>query len=82
MDAPVTRRDLLKLGAAAVAASGPISVTDLARPRRASAQTPKRGGVFRFPGFDPPNFDPHQNVHWWTFISSRARSAGSSRSWR
>ena len=68
MDAPVTRRDVLKLGAAAVAASGPISVTDLSRPRPAGAQTPKRGGVFRFPGFDPPNFDPHQNVHWWTFI--------------
>jgi peptide/nickel transport system substrate-binding protein len=68
MDTSVTRRDLLKLGAAAVAASGPISVTDLARPRPAGAQTPKRGGVFRFPGLDPPNFDPHQNVHWWTFI--------------
>src|SRR5262245_36288439 len=64
----LSRRDLLKLGAAAVAAGAPISVTDLARPRSASAQTPKRGGVFRFPGFDPPNFDPHQNVHWWTFI--------------
>jgi peptide/nickel transport system substrate-binding protein len=64
----LTRRDLLKLGAAAVAASGPIFVTDLARSRPARAQTPGRGGVFRFPGFDPPNFDPHQNVHWWTFI--------------
>jgi peptide/nickel transport system substrate-binding protein len=64
----LSRRDLLKLGAAAVAAGGPISVTDLARPRPAGAQTPKRGGVFRFSGFDPPNFDPHQNVHFWTFI--------------
>jgi len=68
MDEHVTRRDLLKLGAGAVAASGLISVTDLAAPRAAAAETPKRGGVFRFPGFDPPNFDPHQNVHWWTFI--------------
>jgi peptide/nickel transport system substrate-binding protein len=68
MDASLTRRDLLKLGAAAVAAGAPISVTDLARPQPTAAQTPKRGGVFRFPGFDPPNFDPHQNVHWWTFI--------------
>src|SRR5262245_49760893 len=56
----VARRDLLKLGGAAMAA--------MAVPTSASAQAPKRGGVFRFPGFDPPNFDPHQNVHWWTFI--------------
>src|SRR5262249_34489949 len=48
------------LGGAAMAA--------MAVPTSASAQAPKRGGVFRFPGFDPPNFDPHQNVHWWTFI--------------
>jgi len=68
MDASVTRRDLLKLGAAAVATSSGVTATDLARPRPAAAQSPKRGGVFRFAGFDPPNFDPHQNVHWWTFI--------------
>ncbi len=69
MDATVTRGDLLKkLGAGAVAACGVVSVTELGSPRPAAAQTPKRGGAFRFPGFDPPNFDPHQNVHWWTFI--------------
>ena len=62
------RRDLLKLGVGAVAAAPLITVTDLVRPTGTEAQTPKRGGVFRFAGFDPPNFDPHQNVHWWTFI--------------
>src|SRR5215468_4207571 len=67
MEAFVTRRALLKLGGAAAAGSA-IPVTDLARPRLSVAQTPKPGGVFRFAGFDPPNFDPHQNVHWWTFI--------------
>src|SRR6185503_6563485 len=41
---------------------------DVLRPGPAAAQTPKRGGVFRFPGFDPPHFDPHQTPHWWTFI--------------
>src|SRR5215468_1795170 len=67
MEAFVTRRALLKLGGAAAAGSA-IPVTDLARPRLSVAQTPKPGGVFRFAGFDPPNFDPHQNVQWWTFI--------------
>ena len=62
-----SRRDLLKLAgvAAAGAAGGSI---DVLRPGPAAAQTPKRGGVFRFPGFDPPHFDPHQTPHWWTFI--------------
>ena len=60
----LTRRDLLKLSAAAPL----ISVTELGRPDVAGAQTPKRGGVFRLAGFDPPHFDPHQTPHWWTFI--------------
>ena len=25
--------------------------------------------MFRFPGFDPPNFDPHGTPHWWAFIN-------------
>ena len=62
-----SRRDLLKLaGAAAAGATG--GSVDVLRPGPAAAQTPKRGGVFRFPGFDPPHFDPHQTPHWWTFI--------------
>jgi peptide/nickel transport system substrate-binding protein len=61
----LSRRDLLKLGAVAAPL---LSVTDLAAPRAADAQAPKRGGVFRLAGFDPPHFDPHQTPHWWTFI--------------
>jgi peptide/nickel transport system substrate-binding protein len=55
----LTRRDVLKLAgtAGAVAVAG-----------TADAQTPKRGGIFRFAGFDPPNFDTHGTPHWWTFI--------------
>ena len=62
-----SRRDLLKLAGAAAAGAAGGSV-DVLRPGPAAAQTPKRGGVFRFPGFDPPHFDPHQTPHWWTFI--------------
>jgi peptide/nickel transport system substrate-binding protein len=68
VDHGMTRRDLLRLGAGAAAVGTGVTAADLARPAAARAQAPKRGGVFRFPGFDPPNFDPHQNVHWWTFI--------------
>ena len=71
----LTRRSVLKLGAAGVAA-GMAGVGDLAIPTSAIAQTPKRGGVFRFPGFDPPNFDPHQSVHWWTFIYTSLTHGG------
>ena len=46
----LSRRDVLKLGGAA----GALALTT-----PAEAQTPKRGGIFRFAGFDPPNFDPH-----------------------
>jgi peptide/nickel transport system substrate-binding protein len=71
----LTRRSVLKLGAAGVAA-GMAGVGELAAPLPAIAQTPKRGGVFRFPGFDPPNFDPHQSVHWWTFIYTSLTHGG------
>ncbi len=72
----VSRRDLLKLaGAAAVAGAAGGSV-DVLRPGPTAAQTPKRGGVFRFPGFDPPHFDPHQTPHWWTFIFTSLTHGG------
>ena len=64
----VSRRDLLKLAGVAAAAGAAGGSIDLLRPGPADAQTPKRGGVFRFPGFDPPHFDPHQTPHWWTPI--------------
>lgn len=56
----VSRRDLLKLGGAAMAAtalgSGP-----------ATAQTPKRGGVFRIAHqLDPVGWDPHQTLSFAT----------------
>jgi peptide/nickel transport system substrate-binding protein len=62
----LTRRDVLKLsGAALIGGTGiPLVSRD-----PVEAQTPKRGGVFRFAGFDPPHFDPHQTPHWWTFIN-------------
>ena len=73
--AALTRRGVLKLGGAALA-GGLISVRDLAAPVPVLGQTPKRGGVFRFPGFDPPHFDPHQSVHWWTFIYTSLTHGG------
>jgi len=60
-----TRRDVLKLGAVAVAAG----VTDLATPRPAVAQTPKRGGVLRLAlQLDPVGLDPHQTISFATMI--------------
>ena len=58
----LSRRDLLKLVGAVgtLAAAGASSV---------DAQTPKRGGVLRLAGFDPPHFDPQLTPHWWTFIN-------------
>jgi hypothetical protein len=74
MDVSESRRGLLKVGAVADATSA-VAVTDLARPRpSAAAQTPKRGGVFRFAGFDPPNLDPQQSVHWWTVFYQPTKS--------
>jgi len=64
-----TRRDLLKLGATAVAAGGVIAVTDLAAPRPVLAQTPKRGGVLRLAHqLDPVGLDPHQTISFATMI--------------
>ena len=54
----VSRRDLLKLAGAAAVAGAAGGAIDVLRPHPSAAQTPKRGGVFRFPGFDPPHFDP------------------------
>src|SRR5262245_30939516 len=63
----LNRRGFLALGAAAAAAGPFIAVTDLAAPRPAAAQTPKRGGVFRIPAIlDPVGFDPHQTISFTT----------------
>ena len=64
MDEPqvssISRRDLLKLGGAAVAAGSGLPLLD---PRPAAAQTPKRGGTFRIRiHVAPVHFDPQQTV--------------------
>jgi len=51
----LTRRDLLRAGLAAGAA---LSAEPLLAPGRLWAQ-PKRGGILRVRGYDPPHFDPH-----------------------
>jgi len=63
----VSRRDVLKLAGAALAAgAGGVSV-DVASPAAVLAQTPKRGGVFRIcAGLDPVGFDPHQTLAFST----------------
>ena len=71
--ASLTRRNVLKLGAVGLASSL-ANGYDL--PTLAMAEAPRRGGIFRFPGFDPPNFDPHQNTHWWTFIYTSLTHGG------
>jgi ABC-type transport system substrate-binding protein len=64
-----TRRDLLRLGATAVAAGGVIAVADFAAPRPAVAQTPKRGGILRLAHqLDPVGLDPHQTISFATMI--------------
>ncbi len=57
----VTRRDLLKLGGAAVAAEAVLPHLDGGA---AEAQTPKRGGIFRIRGEDATTgFDPHLSAN-------------------
>ena len=57
------RRDLLKAG---LAAGVTLSALPLARPAAlwgAEAGQPKRGGILRVWGNDPPHFDPHLTVN-------------------
>ncbi len=63
MNQTMTRRDVLKLGGAALAASQLVS----AQP--ALAQTPKRGGTFRLRSHVAPvHFDPHATIAFSTMI--------------
>jgi peptide/nickel transport system substrate-binding protein len=55
------RRDLLK---ASVAAGAMLSVEPVLAP--ALRAQPKRGGVLRVRGYDPPHFDPHQTLNFKT----------------
>jgi peptide/nickel transport system substrate-binding protein len=62
-DPGVSRRDLLKAGAGAVALA--VSGVQLATP--VQAQTPKKGGTLRLTfQADPLHFDPHQTVSFVT----------------
>jgi len=64
--AALTRRDVLKLGGAAVAAgaTGPLIARD------ATAQTPKRGGILRIAFQSDPvtGFDPQQTISFVTQV--------------
>jgi peptide/nickel transport system substrate-binding protein len=61
VDQGLTRRELLRAGAA-----GAALVT---ASRNAAAQPPRRGGIFRVSLGDPPHFDPHLTVSWATLIA-------------
>jgi len=65
--AGLSRRDLLKAGGAALAATaaGPYVIGT----RVAAAATPKPGGEFRFRGYTPPHFDPHLTASYTTMIN-------------
>jgi len=59
----MTRRDLLRAG---VAAGATLSAETVLAPRPLRAQQPKRGGILRVRGYDPPHFDPHQTLNFET----------------
>ena len=59
----LSRRDLLKAG---LAAGATLSAWPLHRPPvlwGAEAGPPKRGGILRVWGYDPPHFDPHLTIN-------------------
>jgi len=61
----LSRRDLLKVGAAsALASSAPLS-----RPGSGLATEARRGGVLRVRGWDPPHFDPHLTRNFMTMTT-------------
>ena len=57
----LTRRDLLKAG---LAAGATLAAEPVLAPRPVLAQQPKRGGILRVRGYDPPNFDPHLTLNF------------------
>ena len=57
----LTRRDLLKAG---LVTGATLSADPLLAPRRVGAQQPKRGGILRVRGYDPPHFDPHLTLNF------------------
>jgi hypothetical protein len=62
----LTRRELLKAG---LVAGATFSMRPLGRPPLlwgGETGEPRRGGILRVRGFDPPNFDPHLTVAGFT----------------
>src|SRR6266446_173718 len=62
----VRRRELLKAG---LAAGVTLSAWPLSRPPAlwgAEAGQPRRGGILRVRGYDPPHFDPHVTLNFKT----------------
>src|SRR5499426_469761 len=63
----VTRRDVLKVGAAAAITGGVLGGWPVGQ--EAVAQTPKRGGIFRIrQAVQPVHFDPQQTVAFSTMM--------------
>jgi len=58
----LTRRDLLGAG---LAAGATLAAEPALAPRALRAQ-PKRGGILRVRGYDPPHFDPHLTLNFKT----------------
>jgi peptide/nickel transport system substrate-binding protein len=56
----LTRRDLLRAG---LAAGATLAAEPALGPRALRAQ-PKRGGILRVRGYDPPHFDPHLSLNF------------------
>jgi peptide/nickel transport system substrate-binding protein len=65
-DAGVTRRDLLRLGSAALAGA---TIAPHLTVRPSHAQTPKRGGTINLRLWDPPHWDPHLTISYKTHIA-------------
>ena len=64
--ARIHRRDLLALGAGALAVS---ALPGGLAPRTAWAQAPRRGGTLSLRLWDPPHWDPHLTVSYKTHIA-------------
>jgi hypothetical protein len=59
----VSRRELLKAGLAAGAALSAWPLYDPPALWGMEAGPPKRGGILRVRGGDPPHFDPHLTIN-------------------
>jgi peptide/nickel transport system substrate-binding protein len=65
----ITRRDMLKLGGALMAASAVGPALERLNPTTAKAETPKQGGVFHIrQAVLPVHFDPHQTIAFSTMM--------------